>query len=274
MTDHLRRQLAPVGEPAWSAIETEAGRTLRHFLSARPVVDVEGPAGWDHSAQNLGRVDVLPGASVEGVEARRRRVLPLVELRTPFTVSRDEIDAIERGAAPDLQAVTAAARQAAMAEDRAVFDGMTAAGIRGVAECSPHAPLPISDDYDHYAGTVARAVALLRREGVGGPYAIVLGPRCYTGVVETTEHGGYPLLEHIRLILGGPVIWGPSVDGALVVSLRGGDYVLTLGQDFAVGYNAHTATEVELYLEETFAFEVQDPTAAVALRYLSGKRGR
>jgi uncharacterized linocin/CFP29 family protein len=274
VTDHLRRELAPIGGPAWSAIEDEAGRTLRHFLSARPVVDVQGPAGWDHSAQNLGRVDVLPGASVDGVEARRRRVLPLVELRTPFTLRRDEIDAIERGAAPDLGVVTAAARRAALAEDLAVFDGMAAAGIRGLAECSPHPPVAISDDYNQYPSTVARAVALLRREGVGGPYAIVLGPRCYTGVVESTEHGGYPVLEHIRLILGGPVIWGPSVDGALVVSLRGGDYALTIGQDFAVGYSAHTADQVELYLEETFAFEVLDPTAAVALRYPTGKRGR
>jgi uncharacterized linocin/CFP29 family protein len=187
----------------------------------------------------------------------------------------DELDAIERGAGdPDLTAVTAAAKRAALAEDTAVFAGIETAGMRGIASASPHAPLPIADNYEQYASTVARAAAVLRSDGVAGPYAIVLGPRCYTGVIETTEHGGYPLLEHIRLILGGPIIWAPSVDGAVVVSLRGGDYVLTLGEDFAVGYRSHTADRVEFFLEETLAFEVRDPIAAVALRYPTGRKGR
>ena len=77
---------------------------------------------------------------------------------------------------------------------------------------------------------------MLKAAGIGGPYAIALGPRCYEGVIETTEKGGYPLLEHLGLILGGPVIWAPAVDGAIVLSQRGGDFALTIGQDISIAY--------------------------------------
>jgi uncharacterized linocin/CFP29 family protein len=114
---------------------------------------------------------------------------------------------------------------------------------------------------------VARAVARLRQSGVEGPYGIALGPRCYTGVIETTHHGGYPVFEHVKMILGGPLIWAPAVDGAIVVSMRGGDFELVCGQDLSVGYLSHTADEVQLYIEESLTFVVRDERAAIALRY-------
>jgi uncharacterized linocin/CFP29 family protein len=268
VTNHLRRHLAPISEAAWSAIEEEAGRTLRHFLVARALVDVAGARGWDYTAAPLGRVEELSPAPAAGVAARRRRVQPVVELRTPFTLDLAELDAVDRGAAdPDLDPLVDAARRAAEAEDKAVFYGYAPGEITGIADAAPHRLPPISDDYELYPGLVAKAVATLRGSGVGGPYGIALGPRCYTGVIESTEHGGYPTLEHIRLILGGPIIWAPAVDGAVVVSMRGGDYDLRLGEDFSIGYLSHTATTVELYFEESFTFRVLDERAAVPLRY-------
>jgi uncharacterized linocin/CFP29 family protein len=266
--NHLLRELAPVSDEGWAAIEEEASRTLRHFLAARKVVDFSGPHGWTHSAETLGRVDALASAPASGVDAAIRRLQPLAELRTPFDLSRRELEAIDRGSRDyDLQAVIDAARQAAMAEDVSVFHGYDAAGIRGISESSPHPPVVIGDNYNQYPGTVARAVATLQAAGIGGPFTIALGPRCYTGVIETTEHGGYPVLEHIRLILGGPVVWAPGVDGAIVVSLRGGDFELTCGQDFSTGYLGHDADNVRLYLEESITFRVLSPDAGIALVY-------
>lgn len=265
--DHLRRQLAPISDRAWELIDEEAGRTLRHHLAARTLVDFTGPLGWGHSAAGKGRVTPAGPAPVEEVTGLLRDVQPLVELRTRFSLALDELDAADRGAPdPDLDPLVEAAQQAALAEDRAVFHGYEAAGITGMV-ASRHSPLPISDDYDDYPGIVARAVAKLRAAGVGGPYAIALGARCYTGVIETTEHGGYPVLEHIRLILGGSVVWAPGVNGAVVVSQRGGDFELVSGQDFSIGYLGHTASTVDLYIEESFTFVVNDDRAAVALAY-------
>ena len=266
--NHLLRELAPVPEAAWSAIDDEASRTLRHYLTARRLLDFSGPHGWAYSATSLGRSQAVTESPATGVEARTRLVRPLIELRTPFTLNRDELDAIERGAlSPDLDAVTDAARRAALAEDTAVFHGYPAAGIDGIVSGSPHDALPISDDYNLYPSIVARAVARLREAGVEGPYAIALGPRCYTGVIETTEHGGYPVLEHIRTILGGPIAWAPAVDGAVVVSQRGGDYEIVCGQDFSLGYASHDAGSVNLYVEESITLRITGPEAAVRLYY-------
>ncbi len=77
--------------------------------------------------------------------------------------------------------------------------------------------------------------------------------------------GGYPVLEHLRLITGGPVLWAPTVRGAIVCSTRGGDARLTVGQDASIGYLDHSASAVRLYIEESLAFEVLTPEAAVRI---------
>jgi uncharacterized linocin/CFP29 family protein len=138
-------------------------------------------------------------------------------------------------------------------------------------ETSPHDPIPINTDYDRYPTFVAQAVEALKRGGVSGPYALALGPRCYTGVVETTERGGYPVLEHLRLIVEGPVIWATAVDGAVVISQRGDDFELGVGQDLSVGYLDHDAESVRLYLEESLTFRAASPEAAIALTYAETK---
>jgi uncharacterized linocin/CFP29 family protein len=265
--DHLRRDLAPIGEDAWEQIDAEASRTLRHFLSARAVLGFTGPKGWDHGSEPLGRIDVVAPV-VDGTDSALRVSQPLLEVRVPFNLSLAELERAERGAPDlDLNSVIEAARLAALSEDRAVFHGHEPAGIAGVATASPHDPITLTDDYSLYPGAVAQAVAKLRRAGIGGPYAIALGDRCYTGVIETTEHGGYPVLEHVRLIVGGSVVWAPAVDGAVVVSVRGGDFEIVCGEDFSVGYRGHRDDQIDFYIEESFTLVVHQPNAAVSLRY-------
>ncbi len=271
--NHLHRELAPVDEAAWADIEFEARRSLRHFLTARKLTGFSGPHGWDHSALGLGRVAPAADGPAEGVESRIRLVQPLAELRTPFTLDRSEVDAVARGAPDaDWDPVVDAARRAALAEDRLVFNGFAGAGVRGIVETSPHDPVQINTDYDRYPNYVAKAVETLKRAGVAGPYALALGPRCYTGVIETTEHGGYPVLEHLRLIVEGPVVWAPAVDGAVLISQRGDDFELVVGQDLSIGYLDHDAERVRLYIEESVTFRAASPEAAIALAYADAEK--
>jgi len=266
--NHLTRELAPVTDAAWAQIDAEATRSLTHFLAARRIVDFKGPLGWEHSAVDLGRVDTLQGSPHPEVDAAKRLLLPLVELRSSFVLSRTELDAADRGATDlDLDPVIDAARSAALAEDGAVFHGFGEAGIRGVAATSPHEVIPITDAYDQYPEHVAKAVAALRAADIAGPYAIALGSQCYTGVIETSERGGYPVVEHLRQILGGPVVWAPAVQGAIVLSQRGGDFELTVGEDFSIGYLSHHANEVHFYIEESMTFKNNTPQAAVHLAF-------
>jgi uncharacterized linocin/CFP29 family protein len=266
--NHLLRDLAPISDQAWELIDAEARRSLKHYLAARRLVDFTGPLGWETSAVDFGRVERLPAGPAAGVDAARRRVLALVELRIPFSLGRDELEDAARGAADiDLAPVIDASRSAALAEDHAIFNGYPNGGITGIASASPHEPITITDDYGAYPTQVAKAVETLRSADVGGPYAVAMGTRCYTGVIETTEHGGYPVFEHLRQILGGSVLWAPAVDGAIVLSERGGDYEMTVGEDFSVGYQAASEDSVAFYLEESLAFRINTPDAAVVLTY-------
>ena len=107
--------------------------------------------------------------------------------------------------------------------------------------------------------------AAAHRVTVYGGLLMALGPAAYTRVLETSEHGGYPLFEHLRKIIEGPLVWSPGVDGAVVVSQRGGDFLFEVGEDLSIGYESHDADAVELYLVESFTFRVVTPDAAVAL---------
>jgi uncharacterized linocin/CFP29 family protein len=263
---HLLREQAPITERGWSLIDQEARERLTPALAARKLVDFSGPHGWEHSATNLGRTRPGADAEFEGVFTRQRRVLPVVELRAPFAVSREELRDANRGAQDiDLDALAEAARRAATAENRAIFHGFEAAGIGGIAETSTHEAITLGEDCERYPRHVATAVEALLAVGIDGPYGLALGPDAYTRVLQTSEHGGYPLLEHLRKIIGGPLVWSPGVDGAVVVSLRGGDFLYEAGEDLSVGYEDHDADEVRLYLEESFTFRVATPEAAVAL---------
>jgi uncharacterized linocin/CFP29 family protein len=265
--NHLLRDIAPMSDAGWSALEDEAKGRLTPYLAARKLVDFVGPSGWSHSATNLGRVTPLAPGPAEGVSARQRRVLPLVELRTEFTLARAEIDDADRGAADlDLAELDRAARRIALAENITVFHGYEAAGINGITEMSSHEPVAFEEEFERSPTTVAMAVNVLRQAGIGGPYGLAIGPEGYTGIIETTEHGGLLLLDHLRQILEGPVIWSPGVEGGVVLSLRGGDFVLESGQDLSLGYRDHDADSIRLYCEESFSFRVIEPDAAIALR--------
>ncbi len=146
-----------------------------------------------------------------------------------------------------------------------MFHGYAAAGILGITEESSHHPISIGTDMEQYPTVVAQAIDVLRRAGIGGPYGLAIDPTHYTGIVETAEHGGYLLLDHLAQILGGPVVWAPGVEGGVVLSLRGGDFVLHSGQDLSIGYRDHDAEVVRLYIEESLSFRVMEPDAAVAL---------
>ena len=267
--NNLHRELAPISAEAWTQIEEEAARTFKRHVAGRRVVDVHGPAGEALSAVGTGHVREIE-APGEGIWARQRQVAALVELRVPFTLDREQIDDVARGSQDsDWQPVKDAARQLAYAEDRAILEGYQAAGITGVRPGSTNSPLTLPPDPRDYPDVIAQALSQLRVAGVGGPYSVLLSADAYTAVSETSDHG-YPLLEHINRLLSGEIVWAPAIGGAIVLTTRGGDFDLQLGQDVAIGYQAHSGVEVELYLQEAMTFLMYTGEAAVALAPAAG----
>ena len=164
----------------------------------------------------------------------------LVELRVPFELDRQAIDDVERGANDsDWQPAKDAARQIAFAEDSAIFEGYTAAGIVGIRQGTSNPKMPLPADVRQYPDAIAQALSQLRLVGVNGPYAVLLGADAYTALAETSDHG-YPVLEHVKRLVDDKIIWAPAIEGAFVVTTRGGDFELHIGQDVSIGYLSHT----------------------------------
>jgi uncharacterized linocin/CFP29 family protein len=263
--NNLHRELAPISDAAWTQIEEETSRTLKRYLAARRVVDVHGPAGTGLSAVGTGHLRTIE-APRDGIVARQREVKALVELRVPFGLDRQAIDDVDRGANDsDWQPAKDAARQLAFAEDVAIFEGYGAAGIGGIRQGTSNPPMTLPSDVREYPQAIAQGLSRLRLVGVNGPYAVLLGADCYTSLAETSDHG-YPVLEHVKRLVDDKIIWAPAIAGAFVVTTRGGDFALHIGQDVSIGYSNHTDSLVRLYLQETFTFLLLTSEAAVALR--------
>ena len=262
--NNLYRDLAPITEEAWDDIELEARRTFKRHIAGRRVVDVSEPAGPAAAAVSTGRLIDVEAPS-DGVITHLRASKPLVRLRVPFMLSRSEIDDVERGSQDsDWDPVKAAAKKLAFAEDRAIFEGYAAASIEGVRSASSNPPLKLPADPREIPDIITQALSELRLAGVDGPYSVLLSADVYTKVSETTEHG-YPILEHINRLVNGDIIWAPAIDGAFVLTTRGGDFDLQLGTDVSIGYLAHDAETVQLYLQETLTFLNYTAEASVAL---------
>lgn len=262
--NNLHRELAPISDAAWSEIEEETTRTLKRYLAGRRVVDVPSPRGVALPGVATGHLRSI-AAPGEGILANQREVKSLVELRVPFELSRQAIDDVERGSEDsDWQPAKDAAKTLAFAEDRAIFNGYKEADIQGVREGTSNPIDTLPADVRDYPDAVARALSQLRLVGVNGPYSVVLGANEYTALAETRDHG-YPVLEHVQRIVDGKLIWAPAIEGAVVLTTRGGDFELNIGQDVSIGYLSHTDSVVKLYLQETFTFRVLTSEASVVL---------
>ncbi|GAB3132683.1 family 1 encapsulin nanocompartment shell protein [Tsukamurella serpentis] len=262
--NNLYRDLAPVTGAAWTEIEEEATRTFKRNIAGRRVVDVSEPSGPATAAVGTGHLMGISGPE-DGVQAHLRDSRPMVRLRVPFTVSRKAIDSVERGAQDaDWDPVKDAAQKLAFAEDRAVFEGYPAASIPGIRNTSSAGDLKVPDDPRELPDVLSQALSDLRLAGVDGPYSVLLSADVYTKVSETSDHG-YPVREHLNRLVDGEIIWAPAIDGAFVLTTRGGDFDLRLGSDVEIGYLSHDADTVELYLQETFTFLAYTPEAAVTL---------
>jgi len=266
VTSLERRELAPILPEAFAFIDAEARRVLEQRLAARKLVDFRGPYGWQYAAVNTGRLRCFSAGPVPGVSVGQRVSVPLLELRTPIVLELDELDAAARGADDlDLSAVVEAAERIAKVEDAAIFHGYPEGGIPGIVEKSPYDTITVPN-VAAWPTAIVQAKETLRLAGVTGPYRLAAGPKEYDELSAGADDG-YPILKRIeKQIIDGPVVWAVALQGAVLLSVRGGDYELTVGQDMSVGYTYHQKNSVELFLTESFAFRVLEPRAAVALK--------
>lgn len=261
--DLLKRSLAPITQEAWKEIDDQAKNVLKGSLSARRVVDVKGPFGWDFHGWPIGRLSVSDAPFVEGAEHGIRQIQPLVEVRVPFSISRWDLDDISRGSkTTDLSALEDAARKLAMFEERAIYTGMDSGCIVGMAGASGGDSVTVPDDDEGLVQAVAQATMTLKDRSVDGPYCLICQKELWKRIMTVSK--GYPLKKRLEA-LADKVVLSPMVNRSFMISSRGGDMELVLGQDISIGYSGTSQGMVDLFLTESFTFSVPGPEAIVPL---------
>jgi uncharacterized linocin/CFP29 family protein len=111
-------------------------------------------------------------------------------------------------------------------------------------------------------------IAVAERVAHAEDSAIFHGYKDAYDELDAYSESGYPLRRRVQQSIPEVTfVWAPALKGGgLLVSTRGGDYELTVGQDLSIGYASHDRTDVELYLTESFTFRVLEEKAAVFLK--------
>jgi uncharacterized linocin/CFP29 family protein len=265
--DILKRELAPIPAEAWTEIDQQATRSLTAILSGRKIVDVTGPMGTDFAGVPEGRLQYPENQPEGGPSYGIHKVHHLVEVRIPFELDIKEMDNVVRGAKDvDLSELESAAKKIGLFEEKAVYHGLPEANIRGLKLCTGDECLTIGSQPDELLEGIAEGVTALTGKSIEGPYRFVVGPKLWSRM--SAHYQGYPVKMQAENVLGGSVLLSPYLTGdhadeGYMVSMRGGDFELILGQDLAVGYESHTQTHVKLYFTESFTFRIIEPGAVL-----------
>jgi uncharacterized linocin/CFP29 family protein len=265
--DFLKRELAPIPAEAWIEIDAQAARSLKALLSARKVVDLTGPMGTNFPGVPEGRLEYPPKQPKGGPNYGIHKVHHLVETRIPFELDIAEMDNVVRGAKDvDLSNLEAAAKSIALFEERVVYHGLPEANIKGLKLCTGAECLTIGAKPEQLLEAIAEGITAFTGRSVEGPFAFVVGPKLWSRM--SAHFQGYPVKMQAENILGGPVVLSPYLSGefedeAYLISTRGGDVELILGQDLAIGYESHTPERVKLYFTESFTFRILEPAAVI-----------
>lgn len=253
--DMLKKELAPLSTKVWEEIEKRAAEVLQSRLSARKVVKVEGPKGWDYTAVPEGRLDLVSDGEVKsGVY----RVKPLAETRVRFALNRWEMDNITRGAKGiDLDALDQALEKLADFEENTIYNGFAAAGIQGIVQAAAHKAVAFGTDAAEIMEAVSQAQLALRSSHTHSPYSLVVGKKAWMAINKEVQ--GIPLAERLERLLGGKVVLAQTLDGALLIPYDDENLEMTIGQDIALGYESHDTKTVTLFATESFTFRVLDP---------------
>lgn len=264
----LKKNIAPITDKAWEEIVDQASEIFKVYLTNRKFVDIEGPTGLEQGGVSTGRLILPKNQSKTGINYGLREVIPFVEIRKPFELDIWELDNIERGAKDvDLEPLENAAKEVALFEESAVFNGFKEGKIVGLNEVAEHPAVEIPENPDEFLKLIGSQVTSFRKDGVEGPYTLVIYDEIWQNLINMANR--YPIIKQLKELTKGKVIINRNSANSYLVSERGGDFELILGQDLSIGYDGHANDKVKLYFTESFTFRV---LAKEAVRILSIKK--
>ncbi len=260
--DILKKSIAPITDAAWEEIRERTRQILNLNLTARKFVDIDGPNGLKQGGVSTGRLILPDDHSEQGINYGIREMLPLVEARRPFELDIWELDNLERGTKDvNLSSLEEATKEISLFEERAIYQGFEPAGIKGLQESAEAEPVTIPENVNDFLKEIGNQVLRLDRKAVEGPYSLIITEKEWINLINLSQ--GYPVFIQLKEILGGPVLINHSNHNSFLVTNRGGDFELVIGQDISLGYDGHDSKKVKLYFTSSFTFRVLSPEAVI-----------
>lgn len=260
--DFLKRELAPITANGWKEIEERATAVLSKELSARKFVRVTGPLGRELTSITTGRMDVK---TKDDIKYGVYKVQPLTESRICFPLSRWELDNIERGAKDvDYSSLDEGVRKAARFEEEAIFKGLEEGQIEGIYKSSSYDTLDFGKTADETLKAIFEGILKLDAAFAKKPYVLVVSNEKWYYLNTIVKE--YSLPEKLEKILGQKIIVSKSIDGAILLPFDDENIELIIGEDYALGYQNHNESVVELFITESFTFRVLDPALIVLFK--------
>jgi uncharacterized linocin/CFP29 family protein len=262
--DILRRGHAQLSDAVWKELDEAVATAARNVMTARRIATFDGPRGWDYIATPLGTMKACATREGKAVVCVPEVAL-LAQLRADFSLPWSAIEAFERGGpALDTAPAEDAAREVGLAEDRLVYSGEPVG--TGFLEDPESSRVRLGDWSDpvRVIADLVQAVEMLDRLTVPGPYEAVLSPERYYAYLAAANRG-YPVPRHTKNIVAEVHRSLVMQDGGALFSLRGGDFILTVGGDLAVGYRSHDRDALHLFCAETIAPQTLSPDAVCLL---------
>lgn len=265
MLDYLRRSYAPLSDLVWKALDEAVVQSARHAMTARRIATFDGPHGFEHLGARIGTM--RPCAMPETKAAVCvPDVVILAELRADFSLPWSAIEVFDRGApALDTSAAEAAAREVSLAEDVLLFYGEPTGTGFLASRRSPRVSAGNWSERGRLLADVLKAVEMLDNAGIPGPYEAVLRPEHYYAYLRAVDDGGYPASRHLERVLRAVHRSAVIREVGAVFATRGGDFVVTVGGDLAVGYRQHDRDAINLACIETVAAQTLTPEAVCLL---------
>jgi uncharacterized linocin/CFP29 family protein len=263
---YLGREDAPFEESVWEALDGVVIAAAKARLSARKLLDIEGPVGLAAKSVPLEDRPVADG----DVSMASSRVLPIPLIEAAFALSaRDLATFEETGFSLDSEAIARAAMAVAAAEDSLVFEGNKGLGIEGLLNAKGVLSVKLGkwEEVGTAANDVIKALNALDDAGFHGPYILALSTGLYNMLYRIYPQGYQVEMQHVESIVGGRLVKAPGIKQGGVLLASGKQFAsIVIGQDMATGFVGPTASGYEFKISESLAPRIRVPSSVCVLK--------
>lgn len=263
--DIFKRSLAPIPQAAWGEIDERAEAVINSLITTRKSLKTEGPFGLDKTSISTGRLNLVENKISKNVNIGKYEVLPLIETRVTFELSRWELDNVLRGAKDiDLESLEKAATDLALFEENVVYNGCKEANINGLVNDAGH-KIKLESDSQTILDKVSEALFLLKESFVNKPFNFVVSKELYKALNKI--HGAKLLRDLVKGMIGGEVYVSEVMKGGLLIPVNHDDIEFTVGQEYTIGYETHNDQDVKLFIMNSYILRVLDTNILVYFEF-------